>query len=729
MVVSYRCALTLSSASISSSAHMAKQYSFIPLFVSGFAVAFYSLGLPAKSEPLRVRPDGTTQTTLVGGIDCATDCTVLGGSRLDDSLFHSFSELSIPAGVTATFESGGAANIFARVSGIASTIEGTLAIAGGGQTNFFLINPRGIIFGPESALVSPGSFIASTADSVMFSNGVRFSATDSTLPTLQVSAPIGFQFGDRPGSIINRSQASLAGASNALGEPAGLEVDAGRTLSLVGGFVALENGSLTASSGRIGIGSVAANSQVLLLPDLRLGYSDTEAFGDIQLTDRSLVDASGEGGQITLQGRSVTVAEQSAITNFSLGSSSTGSIALIASESVVITGTGILFSAFDGDGASLSIATRQLTVTSGALISGGTFGAGDGGTLTINASDAVTLRGSGRFSPSLITTSTEGSGAGGDLIINTRQLTVTEGAQIQSVSFGAGSGGNLAINTDSLSINEGSRIAVDSFGLGDSGTLAVNARSLRLDNGARLTAAAAFGNGGNIRLDNLETLVLRRGSVISAQAGTGNGMGNGGNIAIEAGFVVAAPLEDSDIIARAAQGRGGNITIETLGLYGIAERRAIAGNRTNDVDASSDFGISGTIAVDQPTANVDQATTELPRQVLESEAAVVQSCQAEDNRFVITGRGGLPAAPTEAIEITAPLIDLGPVDWETLPPAPLSSSEAALSPTEKPGENSLTSSGWIEASSWATNNQNQIVLTTAPQAATSDGQIDAPCAG
>ena len=582
-------------------------------------------------------------------------------------------------------------------------------------------------------MVSPGSFIASTADSVMFSNGVQFGATDSTLPTLQVSAPIGFQFGDRPGSIINRSQASLAGAANALGEPAGLQVDTGRTLSLVGGFVALENGNLTASSGQVEIGSVAANSQVLFLPDFKLGYSDTEAFGDIQLTGRSLVGASGDGGQITLQGRSITVAGQSAIINFSLGSSSAGSIALIASESVVITGTGILFSAFVGDGASLNIATRQLTVTSGALISGGTFGAGDGGTLTINASDAVTLRGSGRFVPSLITTSTEGSGAGGDLIINTRQLTVTDGAQIQAVSFEAGSGGNLAISTELLSISDDGRIAVDSFGLGDSGTLTVNARSLRLDNRARLTAAAAFGNGGNIQLNNLETLVLRRGSVISAQAGMGNGMGNGGNIAIESGFVVAAPLEDSDIIARAAQGRGGSITIETLGLHGISQRRAIAGNHTNDIDASSESGISGTIAIDQPTANVDQATTELPKQVLESEAAVVQSCQAEDNRFVITGRGGLPAAPTEAIEMTAPLIDLGldlgPVDSETLLVAPLAHSETVLSPAERPSETSLTSSGWIEASSWAKNDQNQIVLTAAPQAADSDGQIDAQCAG
>ncbi len=643
---------------------MTKKYKIIPLVLSSFAVVFSGLGLSAQSEPLSVRPDGTTQTTLIGAADCAADCTILGSSRLDDSLFHSFSEFSIPAGVTVTFLDGGATNIFARVSSAASTIEGTLAIAGA-QTNFFLINPRGVIFGPQSALVSPGSVIISTADSVVFPNDERFGAAESRLPTLTVSTPIGLQFGDRPGAIINRSQASPTGANNALGEPPGLQVSAGRRLSLVGGFVALENGSLTANSGQIEVGSVAANSRVSLLPDLKLGYSGTQAFGDIQLTGRSVIDVSGESGQVALRGRSVTVAEQSAITNFSLGSSSAGLIALNASESVAITGTGILFSAFAGDGASLELTTRQLTVTSGALISGGTFGAGNGGTLTINASESLTLKGSGRL-PSLITTSTEGSGAGGDLTINTRQLTVTDGAQIQAVAYETGVGGSLTINTDLLSIDNGGRVAVDSFGLGDSGNLAVRARSLSLDQGARLTATAAFGNGGNIQLNNLATLVLRRGSIISAQAGTGNGMGNGGNIAIESGFVVATPLEDSDIIARAAQGQGGNITIETRGLYGIAERRAIAGNRTNDIDASSDFGISGTIAVVQPNTDVNQGMTELPRQVLEEDAAVVQSCQAKNNRFVITGRGGLPAAPTEATEMTAPLVDLGPIDFKAL---------------------------------------------------------------
>lgn len=718
---------------------MTKKYRFILLFLSGFGVAFHSLGLSAQSEPLSVRPDGTTQTTLVGGMNCIADCTILGSSRLDDGLFHSFSEFSIPAGVTVTFADGGAANIFARVSSAASTIEGTLAVAGSGQANFFLINPWGVTFGAQSALISTGSFIISTADSVMFSNGARFSATESTLPMLTVSTPVGVQFGDRPGPIINRSQAGTVDAVGILDQPAGLRVEAGRTLALIGGSVALESGNLTAGSGQIAIGSVAANSRVSLSPDLTLGYAGTSAFGDIRLTGRSLINTSGEGGRIAVQGRSITVAEQSAIANFSLGHSSTGSIALSASDFVAITGTGILFSAFAGDGASLSITTRQLTVEAGALISGGTFGAGDGGRLTINASDAVTITGSGRFVPSLITTSTEGSGVGGDLIINTRQLTVSDGAQIQAVSFGSGAGGSLAIDTDLLSINDGGRVGVDSFGPGDSGTLAVNARSLRLDNGARLTATAAFGNGGNIRLDDLETLVLRRGSVISAQAGIGDGQGDGGNIAINSDFIVAAPLEDSDIIARAAQGHGGNIIIETRGLYGIAERRAIAGNRTNDIDASSEFGVSGTIAVNQLPTDVDQTLIELPGQVLESDAGVVQGCQAKGNRFVITGRGGLPAAPTEAVEMTSPLVDLGEnrspsaLDpLEPVPSAPLPNSDTPASylPENHLPENGAEPSHWTEASGWTTDEQNQIVLTVPPQRAENDlGQTAAQCAG
>ncbi len=714
---------------------MMKKYFFIPLLLSSFAIAFHSLERAAQSEPLRVRPDGTTQTTLIGGIECASDCTVLGSSRLDDSLFHSFSEFSIPAGVTVTFVDGGAANIFTRVSSAASNIEGTLAVAGGGQANFFLINPQGVTFGAQAALVSPGSFVVSTADSVVFSDGTRFSATESTLPMLRVSTPIGLGFGDRPGPIINRSQASPAVPSNALGEPAGLRVDAGRTLALVGGFVALENGSLTASSGQIEVGSVTANSQVSLSPEFTLGYADTQAFGDIQITGRSLVDASGEGGRIALQGRSLTIAEQSAIVNLSLGSASTGSIALSASESVAIAGTGILFSAFVGDGASLNITTRQLTVESGALISGGTFGAGNGGTLTINASESVTLSGTRRSVPSLITTSTEGSGAGGDLTINTRQLTVTNGAQIQAVSYGSGAGGSLAINADQLNISDGAGVSVDSFGSGDSGNLAVRARSLRLDNGARLTATAAFSDGGNIQLEGLAGLVLRRGSLISAQAGIGDGTGNGGNITIKSDFIVASLLEDSDIIARAAQGRGGNIIIETKGLYGIDERRAIAGNRTNDIDASSEFGVSGTIAVNQLATDVDQTLIELPGQVLESDADVVQGCQAKGNRFVITGRGGLPAAPTEAVEITSPLVDLGesrsrsPSALDRLGPvssAPLPNSDT---PASYQLENQAEPSQWTEASGWTTDDQNQIVLIVPPQRAENGiGQTVAQCA-
>ncbi len=44
---------------------------------------------------------------------------------------------------------------------------------------------------------------------------------------------------------------------------------------------------------------------------------------------------------------------------------------------------------------------------------------------------------------------------------------------------------------------------------------------------------------------------------------------DGGNIPLDAGFIVAVPEEDSDITANAFTGLGGNINITAQGVYGI----------------------------------------------------------------------------------------------------------------------------------------------------------------
>ncbi|MDX2212781.1 MAG: filamentous hemagglutinin N-terminal domain-containing protein [Oculatellaceae cyanobacterium bins.114] len=488
------------------------------------------------------------------------------GTTAGSNLFHSFDQFSLTTGTTAHFNNAtNIQNIFSRVTGRSiSNIDGT--IQANGTANLFLLNPNGILFGPNAALNIGGSFFASTGDRLLFSDGTSFSASEpQTSPLLTISVPIGLGFGANPGSIVNQSQITSPGFQGPT--RTGLQVAAGQTLSLIGGDILLDGGDLTAAGGQIELGSVGANSQVNLIPfgsSFQLGYPNGTAFGDIRLTDLAEVNTSGVGGgEIRVQGRNVILTGGAGINSNTLGALPGSPIIIDADESLQVLGAtnrpGVYETAllpFDirvpyrsvinsstlgaGDAGPINITTRRLIASDGGRISSGsTFTAtGDGATLTVNASDyvevsgGVTVEGNGSnpllpgrlgvelngiSSLSTIAAALSLEGDAGNIVINTDRLLVDRGGVITSNTFIGARGGQTTINAREVEVRGANSTGVvrsvitsSSITTGPAGDLTVNADRILLRQGGSIGSnILGTGRGGTLMVNARESIDIR----------------------------------------------------------------------------------------------------------------------------------------------------------------------------------------------------------------------------
>ncbi|MFZ4667166.1 MAG: filamentous hemagglutinin N-terminal domain-containing protein, partial [Prochlorotrichaceae cyanobacterium] len=156
----------------------------------------------------------TSRLSQETSVDGVTTAQISGGAVRQSLLFHSFLDFNVRSGEKVYFSSPGDIQaIFSRVTGTdSSLILGTLGVAG--NADLFLLNPHGILFGSESRLDIPGSFVASTDDAFRFDNGLEFSSVNPVAPPLlQVNLQPGLQWGLRWGENreggINRGIESL----------------------------------------------------------------------------------------------------------------------------------------------------------------------------------------------------------------------------------------------------------------------------------------------------------------------------------------------------------------------------------------------------------------------------------------------------------------------------------------------------------------------------------------
>ena len=538
----------------------------------------------------QVTPDGTVSTTVT--TPDGKNFDINDGTRRGGNLFHSFKEFSVPTGGSANFNNTpDVRNIIGRVTGGSiSNIDGL--IKANGVANLFLLNPAGIIFGPNASLNIGGSFLGSTANSFVFDNGFEFSATDlQAPPLLAINIPIGLRFRNNPGEIVNQSQASLEGATNTFGSSIGLQVESGKTLALVGGNVSLSGGNLTTFGGRIELGSVDGDSLVNLNEidtGYALGYQDVQKFRDIRLSNGAQVDTTGNGGGvIQVQGKNITLTDQSSIRSGSLsqaggnliinaaesvklsggsaigtsadGEGKAGDVLVKAFDSVELEGTTFLFSqvcgfssecgSATGNGGNMTIETGKLLVRDGANIDTSTFGVGNAGNILIKASNSVDVIGTDNNPDNTISSgiraqvardAIDNPGNAGTLTIETQRLTVQGGAQISTAGRKTGNGGNLTINaTNSILLSgaspfstgesldtgrSGLFVSAEPEATGNVGSLNLTTGLLTVENGARISADN-FGSGlpGSSTLDVRQLIIQNGGEVKSGSFAAGDG--------------------------------------------------------------------------------------------------------------------------------------------------------------------------------------------------------------
>jgi filamentous hemagglutinin family protein len=501
-------------------------------------------------------------------------------------------------------------------------------------------------------------------------------------------------------------QVLLITGTSSMGNAGNIAIDTEKLLIDNGAVLA----STTFSTGNAGNMTIRARDFELVGSVINSGTfaGSTGAGGDINF----------EGERLTVSDGAALISisrDRGASGNINIKASESVEVLRTPDGSPVATLIGSTAGGVNGQAGDINIETKRLRLSEGSgisLSSGSVIGnqplnttGGPGGNLTIRATESVTVEGisgvlaNGSRGPSFISADANAANRGGNMNISTPVLTLRDGGVITTASLGRGdagsitidagrvevignggqgefnsqiqtsvgiasrvinpnataNGGSLNLNVGQLILRNGGTLNLQALGTGQAGNINVVADAIALDNQSSIDGRTASGGGANINLQASE-IRLRRGSRISTDAGNANG----GNITINTDTLVAVPKENSDITANAQQGSGGRIRITAQGIFGTEFRDRLTPE--SDITATSDLGpeFNGTVQIDIRGIDPNRGLAELPETLADSSNQIAQTCssQARNNSFVVTGRGGLPPTPQEALN-SAP----GWIDW------------------------------------------------------------------
>jgi filamentous hemagglutinin family protein len=454
---------------------------------------------------------------------------ITGGTQSGQNLFHSFERFGLNQGQIANFLSNpNIQNILGRVNGgDASVINGLIQVSGG-NSNLYLMNPQGIIFGQNASLNVPAAFTATTANGIGFSNG-WFSAVGSNNYALLGGNPSSFAFtSNQIGSIFNAGNLAVA---------------SGESLTLLGGTV-VNTGTISAPQGNITITAVPGEKLVrisspgsLLSLDLPV---ETKTVVNTPTTSPLSLPALLTGGNIPAAS-GVTVEG--------------GVVKLTASGTVIPTdtGTNIVSGNISANGGNINLFGDTVGLVSAKIDASGNFG---GGNVLVG-----------------------GDYQGQGTVPNARRTVVSSDSVINADARQQGNGGKVIVWADDTTNFAGTITVRGGIQAGNGGLVETSGKGQLFVPGGKVDAGAINGLEGKWLLDPTDINIVNNSASALDPAGLFKPTGNSSTIspttienALNAGTNVTITTNSSN----SSGNGGGDITLtDSINQQGTANNASL----------------------------------------------------------------------------------------------------------------------------------------------------------
>lgn len=326
----------------------------------------------------------------------------------------------------------------------------------------------------------------------------------------------------------------------------------------------------------------------------RGGFIQVQTDGAVELLNGGAISSQtfgpGDSGDIDIRAGSMLIDNQ----NHPNGTGITAGVAALSS----------------GTGGNIAIEVDQrLEIINGGLIISSSWGQGNSGSITVRS---------------------------GRIFIDGRGTPT--GIAAQSGPKSSGNGGTIRVESlGTLTLTDSGGITSSSFSTGWAGDISVSAPAIELKGTSGILSEALMADGGNIDILCRDYLRLTDSAVTTSVAG---GQGSGGNIVVDPVFII---LDDSRIIANAHEGSGGNIRL--VSDYYFPDPGSV-------VQASSDLGIDGTVAIETPETDLGAGLALLPGYRKHPELTL-NPCDSQidgsKSTLIRTGSGGLFSDPEKPL--------------------------------------------------------------------------------